>query len=83
MKTPHAHAQGVPVFDSKEIVLSRGGLFSLVVGGFQREFAEAFKKRLQFEGSAACAESGGLITLVELGGGVFLECRCEFFDLIK
>lgn len=27
-------------FDSKEIVLSRMGLFSLVIGGFQREFTE-------------------------------------------
>lgn len=61
----------------------RGGLFSLVVGGFQREFAEAFEQRLQFKGCAACAESGGLVALVELGAGIFLERSREFFDLIK
>ena len=61
----------------------RGVLFSLVVGSFQREFAEAFEQRLQFEGSAACAESGGLVALVELGAGIFQERGGKRFDLIK
>ena len=60
-----------------------GRLFSLIVGSLQREFAEAFEQRLQFEGSAACAESGGLVALVELGGGIFPERGNECFDLIK
>ena len=42
----------------------RGVLFSLVVGGLQREFAEAFEQWLQFKGCATCAESGGLVALV-------------------
>lgn len=60
MKTPHAHAQGVPVFDSKEIVLSKVDYSALLL--------------------AACAESGALIALVELGAGVFPE-RCLSFSI--
>ncbi len=41
------------------------------------------EQRLQFKGCAACAESGALVAIVELGSGVFPERSREFFDLIN
>ena len=43
MKTPHAHAQGVPVFDSKEIVLSRADYSALLLAAS----SESLRKRLR------------------------------------
>lgn len=40
--TPHAHAQGVPVFDSKEIVLSRADYSALLLAAS----SESLRKRL-------------------------------------
>ena len=42
-RTPHAHAQGVPVFDSKEIVLSRADYSALLLAAS----SESLRKRLR------------------------------------
>ena len=43
IRTPHAHAQGVPVFDSKEIVLSRADYSALLLAAS----SESLRKRLR------------------------------------
>lgn len=49
--------------------------------GFERQLAESFEHRLQFERGAAGTQTGGLVALFKLGVGILQERISESGDL--